>query len=74
MDELKNLLGIAWALGKYFYKEPITTIEQYNSFTEYGNGLLKAYKPNTKQWRFVRALVSAVDCYAMEEWEEKNNP
>lgn len=73
MEEFKKLLGVAWNLGKAFYTQDIKTIEQYNNFTEYGNGLLKEYKPDTKEHRFIKAIVSAVDIYCMEDWQEKHN-
>jgi len=74
MDKFKALMVLGWELGKFFYSRDFQTVEQYGEFTEFANDLLKKtelqYGPLSKETKFVRRILVAINEYCDQDWRE----
>ena len=73
MDDFKELMGLAWSLGKYYFTNSMETPEDYSKYADKAKELLQTQKPGTKEYCFVRRLLSAVNEYTDADWREKHN-
>ena len=70
MEEFKKLITYPWELGKYYFNNKPNTPLEYEKFTDFGNDLLKTQQKGTKEYKFLKRMLEAVNEYCDSEWRE----
>lgn len=67
---LYELINKGWQLGKYYFNNKPNTPLEYDKFTDFGNDLLKTQQKGTKEYKFLKRMLEAVNEYCDSEWRE----